>query len=405
MSRQRMAPGEWGSVTYTGQAMDDNGKYRTAPEGTHRPDRWRARAKVRDLDGRTRDVERYGKTKTAARTALETELRNRVTPSPGEAELTPNSTFRQVAEAWRSELMTDDRRASGTRRVYLSTLDLHVLGTEAEPSPIANLALRELRVSTLQRLLRDVANDHGQSAAKMTRSVLSLVLGLAVRHDAMAHNLVRSMGHTPTPTRKREPKRDNRRAFTRAERDQLVTLADTDARARVRDLGDLVAFMAGTGVRIGEACALRWSDLDLDNGTATIAGTVVRVKGEGLVLQAGGKTDASHRTVALPSWLVARLLARQVRSPRNPWDVVLVSPLGKLRDPSNTSHDLRELMDSAGFTWASAHTFRRTVATLLDAAGVSARETANQLGHANPSITQRVYMSRRTTTQQAASIL
>jgi integrase len=50
--------------------------------------------------------------------------------------------------------------------------------------------------------------------------------------------------------------------------------------------------------------------------------------------------------------------------------------------------------DSIGLPDVSSHSFRRTVATLIDDSGLSARVGADQLGHARPSMTQDVYMSR-----------
>jgi len=84
---------------------------------------------------------------------------------------------------------------------------------------------------------------------------------------------------------------------------------------------------------------------------------------------------------------------------------VFVSPLGLLRDPSNTSHHIRDLLNGTGHPSASAHTFRKTVATLLDEAGASGREAANQLGHARSSMTTDVCMSRRTTLERAREVL
>lgn len=50
-------------------------------------------------------------------------------------------------------------------------------------------------------------------------------------------------------------------------------------------------------------------------------------------------------------------------------------------------------------------TFRRTVATRLDEAGLSARAIADHLGHAKPSMTQDVYMGRNVASSEAATIL
>ena len=48
------------------------------------------------------------------------------------------------------------------------------------------------------------------------------------------------------------------------------------------------------------------------------------------------------------------------------------------------------------------HTYRKTVATMLDRQGLSARTIADQLGHARISMTQDVYMGRRAVDQAAA---
>jgi integrase len=59
----------------------------------------------------------------------------------------------------------------------------------------------------------------------------------------------------------------------------------------------------------------------------------------------------------------------------------------------------------AGFAWVTSHVFRKTAATILDDAGLSARMVADQLGHARPSMTQDVYLGRRTVDRRTADAL
>jgi integrase len=58
-----------------------------------------------------------------------------------------------------------------------------------------------------------------------------------------------------------------------------------------------------------------------------------------------------------------------------------------------------------GYEWVNSKTFRKTVATRLDEAGLSARQIADHLGHSNPSMTQDVYMGRRVAGTAAAELL
>jgi integrase len=155
------------------------------------------------------------------------------------------------------------------------------------------------------------------------------------------------------------------------------------------DLPDLVDFMLGTGLRIGEVLGLTWAAVDLTAGHVEVRATVVAVKGRGSVLQPRPKMRAGWRRLHLPPWLVQVLAARD-RVP-NEWDVVFPSQLGRLRDRSNTNKDVREALAPLGAAWVTTHVFRKTAATLLDEGGLTVREIADQLGHRRVSITQDTY--------------
>ena len=74
------------------------------------------------------------------------------------------------------------------------------------------------------------------------------------------------------------------------------------------------------------------------------------------------------------------------------------------RDLSNTVRAMRKLLEEAGFPWARSHTFRKTVATKLDKAGLTAREIANHLGHSDIGSTM-IYMDRRRGSPRASAAL
>lgn len=71
----------------------------------------------------------------------------------------------------------------------------------------------------------------------------------------------------------------------------------------------LLELIARTGMRRGEAMALRWQDVDLEAGTLRIRGTMARVGGELLVAEP--KTAKSRRTLPLSPALIARLKWQQ----------------------------------------------------------------------------------------------
>jgi integrase len=122
----------------------------------------------------------------------------------------------------------------------------------------------------------------------------------------------------------------------------------TDERAIRADLPDLASFMLGTGVRIGEALAVEWSQVDLEAGIVEITHTIVRVKGEGL-LRKTTKSEAGQRKLGLPNWLVATLRARFVAGVRLD-EPIFTDALGGFRDPTNVRRSLRQALSPVGST-------------------------------------------------------
>ena len=303
-----------------------------------------------------------------------------------------------MAEEWFAEVRASvgaGDRSPGTGRLYRDRLDRQVLPA------IGSVRLREVRVSQLDRLLRAVRENHGVGVAKATRTVLSGVFGLAARHDAVPGNLVRDVAPIPGSRSRKGPKR----ALALGEVWDLRGKLARSVRAVGLDVPDLVDMMMATGLRIGEAAAVTWPAVDLGAGTVEVRGTVVRITGVGLVIKPVPKSAAGWRVVELPGWAVEMLRRRRRTATANTWDVVFTSPAGRLRDPSNTQSDLRALFDAAGYPGVTSHTFRRTVATLMDTAGLSARAAADQLGHAKVSMTQDHYYGRHVARTGAADVL
>jgi len=214
-----------------------------------------------------------------------------------------------------------------------------------------------------------VTKRSGPGMAKMTRSVLSGMCGLAARQDAMDRNPVRD-AQVITHPRKAVPK-----SLTVTEVRQLRALMTYDDKAVKRDLPDFVSFMLASGLRLGEALAVTWTAVDLDVGTIEVRGTVVRLTGQGLVLMPTTKSAAGMRMLALPSWCVQMLRDRSERlgDQRLGDDPVFPAPKGGLRDPSNTQADLKDSLEWCGLPWVTSHVFRKTTAT------IASTEAANVL--------------------------
>jgi integrase len=376
MPARRLQIGEHGSVAYV-----------TGPTG-----RVTASMYYRNGQGRRRRIEATADSKTAAhREAVK--AFERAMAAAGGVSFSSRTTFRDLAAEWFErfeQLVRDGRRSPASASLYRATLDRHVLPV------IGEVRLAELTTARVDALPHRVLRDKGHATAKVCRSVLSGVCGLAVRRDALRSNPVRDVGDLERGDRA------GARALTLSECREWLAVLDADPYAVRKDLPDLARFLLGTGVRIGEAMGVTWDDVDLVNHLVHIRRTVIRVKGVGLVPKVT-RSRAGLRTLRIPAWLVAVLAARR---PEDGGPVpVFPDAAGGFRDRNNIERDFRLVRQGTRFEWVVPHTYRKTVATFLDGGGLSARVVADQLGHARISMTQDVYMGRKAVDSAAASAL
>jgi integrase len=372
MPRPPLPLGSWGSIRRTQVG----------------PRRWMADTLFRDYDGRTRRVERRASTGPQAEKLLKEHLLTR-SRAGRLGEIKPETRVKEVGELWLAGLR-EEGRASATLEAYSDTLRLHVVPA------LGLLQIREVSVGVSDRFLVAVKKETGPSAARHARTVLSGLMGLAARHEAVRGNPVRDVSKIST-------EKDDARSLLLDEVRRLRAGLRADRVAVGRDLPDLVDFMLGTGLRIGETLAVTSSALDLEAGQVEVRGTVQRIKGTGLVIQPKPKTRKGWRRLHLPPWLIEVMKARTAVP--NDWDVVFPSQQGKLRERSNTNADVREALDPLGFGWVTTHTFRKTAATLLDEQGLTVREIADQLGHRRVSVTQDTYFGRHQGSPKVADAL
>ena len=137
------------------------------------------------------------------------------------------------------------------------------------------------------------------------------------------------------------------------------------------------------GLRRGEACGLRWSDIDLRTGEVRIRRSRQVVGGQEVVVPP--KTERSARSCWLPRFAVRRL--RAIRKGRT----------GLLCDlsPSVIARRIRAVCRKAGAAYTSMTECRHTWATLAVEAGVGIETVAMMLGHTDISTAYEHYIVPR----------
>lgn len=357
---------------------------------------YRAHTRIRDSDGVTREVTATGTTRAAAERALRQKLVDRKAPT--QQSITADTTVARLAAQWLTFLRTEGRIESTTINEYERVLTNVVL------PELGGLRLREVTTSRLDLFLVRLRSISA-SRQRKAKVVLGAMLGLAVRHDALAVNPVQQ-------TSRIHRERSEPQSLTLAD---LVTIREALRvwRAKQRpgpkassDMADIIDLMLATGARIGEILAVRWIDVALDapRPILDINGTIKTEPGKGTYRKASPKSDAGVRTVVLPDFAIASLKRRQAAAPDDPNAPVFPSRNGTWQQVNNVERRWRQIRKDTGLDWVTPHTFRKTVATLISER-VDTQTASQQLGHSSPAITREFYISKPAIAADVAHVL
>ena len=358
---------------------------------------WLARARFRDSDGVTRRVQRLGpadefdKYGKLAEDALLAALAERRPPT-GSDSIGLDTLVWTLVDQHIQRLAEDGRS--------IRTLDTYRYDAGKLAKFVGGVRVGEASPARLDAALRSMRTAHGPTMARRARTLLRGALQLAVLNNVLGTNPVRdvqSIRSKATPM--------GATALTAYQLRELLAKVRASETCRKRDLVDPITLLIATGLRRSELLALRWIDFDAEAGTVAVTGKVVRQRGVGLVRVDETKTAAGRRSIPLPSFAVATLTKRRKTPFLGQQTVIFPSTSGTLRDPENFSGQWRAARDELGVPDVSSHSFRKTVATLIDDEGLSARIGADHLGHAKVSMTQDRYMSRGRVHTQVADLL
>jgi integrase len=172
-------------------------------------------------------------------------------------------------------------------------------------------------------------------------------------------------------------------------------------RAADKDRNGHLWYLALSGLRRGEIAGLRWCDVDFDAGTITVARSRVELGGgPTTVVENEPKTLASRRTLPLDEGLLAVLRRASARSAQEKLALgaahadsgyVARTEAGQPYTPGTLTHMWRKLAKTAGVRPIRLYDARHSCGTALHLRGVPLAVIAKWLGHADASITAKIY--------------
>jgi integrase len=257
-------------------------------------------------------------------------------------------------------------------------------------APLATLPLHRLATEHVRALIRDMT-ETGKAPVTVrdTLRILRAALALAVDDGLLVRNVAKGVEPPSLPADR------GARALAAPEVRRLLDASRDDP------LGPLWALMVGTGLRMGEALALRWQDVNLDSGLLVVSGSLRNQPrslrdGKRLVI-ADPKTAAGHRTVALPGFVALALAAHRRAAadlPRNVDGLVFTRADGQPMNQSTVQRAFATACRKAGLPRTRLHDLRHTAATLLLGSGASLDDVKRVMGHSSIAITSDVYGHR-----------
>ena len=292
-------------------------------------------------------------------------------------------TFRRFASEWLAEISPTLR--PNTVLDYRWQLDHHLLpffGAHRLP---------QITVAEIDRYraLKVGEGRLGASSINKTLTRLGQILDVAderelITRNPMSVNRRRRKLRAPAPRRSHLDRADQIAALLEA-----AGQLDREARRdRATQRRAVLATLAFAGLRIGELLALVWGDVDLAAGRLRVGAS---------------KTDAGLREVALLPALRAELAALRASASGDFGALVFATSTGRPQNASNVRNRTLALSVTRANAVLAArdlaplppgltpHSLRRTYASILFAIGRPAPDVMEQLGHADPSLTLRVY--------------
>lgn len=339
---------------------------------------WYYRADVGQVNGRRREQRKGGfATRAEAEKALAKVL-NAV--NDGEHRHDNRQTVGAYLIGW-----IDAKAANGLLRRSTATGYRSHIECDLIPA-LGHIRLGDLRPEHVERLLTDLtAAGRGATVTRRIHATLRSALSDAKRKRLVTYNAAVDVD-LPTVT-KAEPQPWSA--------DELADFLDHAAAHRLGALFEVLAF---TGMRRGEVCGLRWSDVDLDGGVITVREQLVEVNGK--IVKGKPKTRSGERRIEIDPRVIEALKVHRLRQDieRMEWGPgytdngrVFAREDGSDLLPSAVTHLFLRLARSAGLRTVRLHDLRHGAASLMLAGGADVAVVSKVLGHSSVSITADIY--------------
>ena len=343
--------------------------------------RWEARYTIIDSSDNTK---RYGSVYGKTYQEVKEKRKQVVLQGQKEKQKASAIVFRDVLTAWQETNRIRLKESSISR--YQNLIDAHIL------PELGNKSMSQLTVPMLNHFLTEKL-EHGR---------LDCTGGLSssyVRNIALIINSAISFGATenmcdPLQTKITKPPMSKKELTILSVEQQ--TLLEKALTKDMNEVKLLIYITLYTGIRIGEACALMWEDIDLDSRILHVRKTISRVwtmehgKKISRLIVTSPKTKSSLRSIPICSKLHT-ILSSFSKSRMKGYLLTHRTNNGFI-SPRTYEYNYKLILKDCEITPVNYHALRHTFATRCIECGVDIKSLSELLGHSNVSITLNTYV-------------
>ena len=301
-----------------------------------------------------------------------------------------NKTFRKFADEWVNVILKPKLKPLSYQR-KVSTLENQVY------KHIGGVQIDKLTHSQIQKMVNDLSESGlSYSTVKKAYEAVSACMRYYRITTSTAFNPCEGI---TLPELKRKEASDIE-FFTEEERKTIFREATRkyESGKSVYRLGWAFVLLLYSGLRVGELCALTWSDIDFSERTIRVNKNAVEVRekdGNGktrsvLTTQNSTKTRSGMRTIPMTEKAFTAL--SELQKITGECEYIVTSSKGERIRPTRLDRTFYQILAAVNLKKVGVHTLRHTFATMLFNNGCEVKVVSDLLGHSNTKITENIYI-------------
>ena len=353
--------------------------------------KWTARVQLgTKADGKPKIKAIYGKSESEVKRKLK-EFKKNINNLPSEA--VRNLSIETYILNWLYTYKRNILKPASFDRVE-STIKNHILPN------IGFLKIATLRQDDIQGMFNDMYNKGlSHSSIKKAKDALNSCFKHAIIRDDIIKN---PMLGTSIPSLSQFSKKEIT-FFSKEEISNLKTelFRKYKTSKRVYVYSDAYILILNTGLRMGEALSLKWTDVDFDKKIMRIQRNLilakkrndageVTAKGYNLVIQDTTKSYAGERIIHLNANALQAL--ENLKKPNKNYEYIMTNTNGNIIPPHNFDRTFYRALENTGLKKCGVHSLRHTFASMLFQNGVDVKTVSELLGHSDITITYNTYI-------------